>query len=130
MARIVLVDDDEDLRKMLRRVLERAGHEVQEAEDGRVAIELYGKTSSDLIITDLVMPEHEGIQTIVECLRRHPDAKIIAMSGGGRMNPGVNLDAARKLGAVGSLGKPFTHREFVDLVAQVLAEHAGGAPSP
>ena len=94
MSRILLIDDDEAFRKMLHKILESAGYEVQDAANGKVALELYRQKASDLIITDLVMPEKEGIETIREFCRIHPGVKIIAISGGGRMNPKLNLAMA------------------------------------
>ena len=87
MPRILLVDDDEAFRKMLHKTLERAGYEVQDAPNGRAALAAYSQQPSDLIITDLVMPEKEGIETIMELCRLHAGVKIIAMSGGGRSSP-------------------------------------------
>jgi CheY-like chemotaxis protein len=120
MSRILIVDDDPSFRTMLSQMLERAGYEVQEAENGNAALAAYSRQSSDLIITDLVMPEKEGIETIMEFRRTNPQAKIIAISGGGRINPEVTLDLARKLGANRCLAKPFTQREILDAVAQLL----------
>ena len=84
MARILIIDDEEKFRKMLRQMLERAGHEVVEAPDGKEGVKLYREKLTDLIITDIFMPEKEGIQTIKELKRDFPEAKIIAISGGGR----------------------------------------------
>jgi CheY-like chemotaxis protein len=121
MARILLVDDDEQFRKMLHKALERAGYEVQDAQNGDAALEMYRQCPSDLIITDLVMPEKEGIETIVELRRLNPAVKIIAISGGGRMNPATTLAMAQKLGARRTLAKPFAPHELLDTISQVLA---------
>jgi len=83
MARILLIDDDAPVRRTLRKMLERQGYEVEEAPDGKAGLTLYQENPADLIITDLIMPEMEGIETIMELRRRFPDVKIIAMSGGG-----------------------------------------------
>jgi CheY-like chemotaxis protein len=122
MPRILVVEDDVPFREMLRKILERAGYEVQEAQNGHVALELYRQQPSDLIITDLVMPEKEGIETILEFRRLNSAVKIIAISGGGRMNPAVNLAMAQKLGANRTLAKPFAPQELLDAIAEVLAE--------
>src|SRR4030095_5251414 len=84
MTRILLVDDDEQFRSMLSQSLKRAGYEVTEARNGSEGIDLYRDHPSDLIITDLIMPEKEGLETIREYRKSYPDAKIIAISGGSR----------------------------------------------
>jgi len=122
MSRILLVDDDEDFRKMLHKILARAGYQVEDAPNGQAALEIYQARPSDLIVTDLVMPEKEGIETIVEFRRQNPAVKIIAISGGSRITPTVNLAMAQKLGARRTLAKPFAPQELLDAIAQVLAE--------
>lgn len=107
---------------MLCKVLEKAGHEVRDAANGRVALELYRQEPGDLIITDLVMPEKEGLESIRELRRLNPAVKIIAISGGGRMDPRLNLVMAQNLGARKTLAKPFSNQEILDTVALVLAE--------
>src|SRR5687767_14027836 len=100
MASILLVEDDEQLRPMLKLVLERGGHQVQEAGNGKEALKIYLRHPTDLVVTDLVMPDKEGLETILELRRIYPDVKIIAMSGGGRTGGGQGyLELARKFGA-------------------------------
>ena len=89
MARILIIDDDEQVRRYLRKILEAQGHEVVAASDGKLGIELCREEPTDLIITDIFMPEKEGLETIGELRRDYPDVKIIAISGGGRTG---NLD--------------------------------------
>jgi CheY-like chemotaxis protein len=120
MPNILLVDDDESFRNMLHKTLERAGYQVEDAPNGQAALEVYQQRPSDLIITDLVMPEREGLETILELRRLYPSVKIIAMSGGGRINAKNDLIMAKKLGAKQTLAKPFSHQEILDVVAQVL----------
>ena len=122
MPRILLVDDNEPFRKMLHKTLEHAGYEVQEAPNGKAALEAYRHQPSDLVITDLVMPEKEGIETIMEFRRLNPAIRIIAISGGGRMKPKSNLEMAAKLGARATLAKPFSQQELLQAIKQVLAE--------
>ena len=122
MSRILLVDDDESFRKMLHETLQRAGYEVQDAANGKVALKLYRQDPADLIITDLFMPEKEGLETIMELRRINPDVKIIAISGGGRGGPAGSLLMARRLGAKRGLVKPFSSKEALDTVAQVLSQ--------
>jgi CheY-like chemotaxis protein len=103
MSTILVVDDDETFRRLLCQTLLRAGHEVLAADDGRGALRLYRQQPADLVITDLIMPEQEGLETILELRRLQPDLKIIAISGGGRMVPGDYLPIARHLGAARTL---------------------------
>jgi len=122
MPRILLIDDEEPLRTLLRTTLERAGYEVIEASDGQMGLQLLAESSVDLVITDLVMPEKEGLETILELRRQNGSAKIIAISGGGRINPKVNLVIAEKFGALRTLAKPFSQQEILDAVAEVLSQ--------
>lgn len=87
MPLILIIDDDDQIREMLRQMLERAGYEVTDAPNGKVAMKLYREQPADLIITDLIMPGKEGIETIIELRRDFPEVKIIAISGGGRIAP-------------------------------------------
>ena len=83
MAKILLVDDNLDLLKLLNEIISRAGHDVVMAQDGRVALQLAKREQFDLLLTDLIMPEKEGIETIMAFRKLHPATKIVAMSGGG-----------------------------------------------
>ena len=120
MASILLVDDDDPFRTMLSEVLTRAGYQVHEASDGQQAIELYQSQPTDLVITDLVMPEKEGLEMIVDLKRLNSEAKIIAMSGGGRHGAQDYLKMARAFGAHRVLAKPFSHREILETITAVL----------
>ena len=119
MIRVLIVDDDDDFRSMLCTMLERLGYDVATATNGKEAIARYRERAVDLVITDLVMPEREGIETIRELCRESPPAKIIAMSGGGRSSP-TYLRLASQLGAGRVLSKPFSHQELLDAIAAVL----------
>ena len=104
MATILVIDDQEPIRSLLRRALEGAGHEVLEASNGRLGLELYRERSADLIITDIVMPEMDGLEMISELIRNFRNVKVIAMSGGpGSEEP---LNVARLLGARQTFQKP------------------------
>ena len=122
MPRILLVDDDESFRKMLRLSLIRMGHDVVEARDGREAVRLIKEGPPDIMITDLVMPEKEGLETIDEVRRQYPALKIIAMSGGGRINASDYLKIARAMGADQVLAKPFSIDEIAASLASVMAK--------
>lgn len=121
MKTILLVDDDDAFRSMLHVTLESVGYEVREASNGKKAVDLYRKQPADLVVTDIVMPEQEGIQTLLELRKINPEVRIIAMSGGGRIGPDDYLTAAKILGAKQTLSKPFRQADFLDVVARVLA---------
>jgi DNA-binding response OmpR family regulator len=120
MASILLVDDDEQLRSMLRIVLDRAGYQVQEASNGKEALDAFSRYPADLLITDIIMPDKEGLDTIMELRHSHPDLKIIAMSGGGRVSAQNYLGLAKMLGANLALAKPFSIQELLDSVKETL----------
>ena len=122
MKRILVIDDDIQVRQMLKQILERAGYEVADAPDGKEGIELYRQTPTDLIITDIIMPEKEGIETILELRREFPDVKIIAISGGGRFDPDVYLDAAGKFGVARTFRKPVDRKELLDAIQELLGD--------
>ena len=106
---------------MIRDMLERDGYKVVLAEDGEVGLQLYLEIKPDLLITDLIMPNKEGIELIMQLSREFPDGKIIAISGGGRFDPAVYLDAAKELGAQVILRKPFKRKELIAAVEQCLS---------
>ena len=108
MARILVIEDDEFVRLTVSQALEHAGHVVANAANGDMGLKIFGEFQPDLVITDLVMPEKEGIETIVELRKLEPDLKIIAMSGGGRTKDMIFLDVAQQLGAYRALPKPFS----------------------
>ena len=122
MPRILLVDDDDLLRKMLRVTLVKMGHQVVEASDGQEALRLCDAAPPDLILTDLIMPEKEGLETIAEVHRTHPAVKIIAMSGGGRGSAENYLHLAERLGAHRTLSKPFSNEALAEAIAAVMAQ--------
>ena len=117
MARILVIEDEGDVRSLYSRILKHAGHDVIEAPDGKVGIALYRENPADLVITDIIMPEKEGIELIIELRRDFPDVKIIAVSGGGQLMASATcLRLAKGLGAVRTLAKPFSQQELVDTV--------------
>jgi len=119
VARILMIDDD-DFRDMLRRVLERAGYEVTEANNGRKGIEHVRTASTDLIITDLLMPEQEGLETIRQLRQEFPAIKILVISGSGRIGTLDFLRVAEQFGASRSLRKPIDFQELRDTVRELL----------
>jgi CheY-like chemotaxis protein len=121
MARILLIEDDDDVRNMLRVLLEDEGYDVVEAADGRVGIKLYKEVPADVIITDIIMPEKEGIETIMELQRDFPDSKIIAVSGGGsRLNGESCLELARSSGAQQVFTKPIDVDELLTTLRDMV----------
>jgi CheY-like chemotaxis protein len=120
MARILIIDDDVQTLNMLRKMLEREGYEVMDAPDGKEGLKLYRENPTDLIITDLIMPEMEGIETIQELKQDFPDIKIIAMSGGGRVGPGDYLHLAKMLGAQRTFAKPVERKELLKAIRELL----------
>lgn len=123
MATILLVEDDEGVRDILHKTLVAAGHDVEDAVNGNLAIAAYRRQPRDLVITDLVMPEKDGLETIMELRRLNPAVKIIAISGGGRtLGLGqLYLDTARTFGAGRILAKPFSSTALLTAVSEVLA---------
>lgn len=120
MARILVIEDDAPTRKTLRRVLESAGHEVVEALNGKVAVSRYREAPVHLVITDMIMSEAGGAETIASLRKDDPDVKVIARSGGGHIGPDAYLRVAEKLGASHCLTKPFGKRELLQAVQAVL----------
>jgi DNA-binding NtrC family response regulator len=118
--RILIVDDDASIRRTLNLLLSKAGYEVIQASDGSEAVRLWRDHGGDLVITDLHMPEKDGIETIMELLSHSPGMRIIAMSGGGQTKRLDLLGNATMLGAVLTIEKPFTLTEMLTLVSRVL----------
>ena len=121
---ICVIDDDESVRQTVGRILSSAGYAVVNAADGAKGLEVVEQSSPVMIITDIVMPNREGIETIIEAKRRFPGIPIIAISGGGRSGPQSFLDLARKLGADDCLAKPFRPTELLDKVAALLGSRS------
>jgi CheY-like chemotaxis protein len=122
MGRIMVVEDDKSVRELLREILKRAGHDVMAAGNGKEALSLYKKSPADLIITNILMPEKEGLETIQELRRENPDIKIIAISGGGQIGPADYLEVARRFGAMRTFSKPFDRKELLKAVDDLLEE--------
>lgn len=122
MARILIIDDEPQIRSMLTLMLEREGYEVVEASDGVAGIKLYRQNPADLIITDLIMPNKDGIGMIIDLKKEFPDVKIIAMSGGGLNKPDGYLKGAKKLGAACTLTKPIDREEMLRAVKETLRD--------
>jgi CheY-like chemotaxis protein len=121
MARILVIDDDNDVRSLAQDVLRSAGHEVVVAADGAQGIELQRAKPAAVVITDILMPEKEGLETIRDLKHEFPGLKIIAISGAGkRVKSTAYLLTARELGAQALLRKPFKSDALVQTVREVL----------
>lgn len=118
---ILVIEDDELVRDLLKQLLENEGYNVTTARNGRIGIQLYRAEPSDLVITDLIMPEKEGIETIRELRKDYPDVKIIAISGGGAIAPTEYLNIAQRLGVQKTLSKPFKTAEILEAIRQLLS---------
>ena len=121
MARILLIDDDDAVRTMLRLTLEHFGHTVIEARNGDEGLARFQHANADLVVTDIVMPEKDGLEVVMELRERHPAVKIIAISGA---DSGDYLDSARLMGAAKVLLKPFTNQRLMAAINGLLPDQA------
>jgi DNA-binding NtrC family response regulator len=121
MARILVIDDEAEIRRVLRGALEMGGHEVLEASHGNEALRLHRSTPAELVITDIFMPEIDGFEVIMALRRDDPKLKVIAISGGGRLRHMAVLQSAEQLGAFATLKKPFDLDAMLETVNQALA---------
>ncbi len=123
MHSILVIDDEQPFREAMRFTLEEEGYAVFDAENGRAGIDIYRQSPTDPIITDIVMPEYEGMETILALKREFPEARIIAMSGRQQTGPASFLGMAEKLGAGHTLTKPFRRAELLSAVRDSLDEN-------
>jgi DNA-binding NtrC family response regulator len=121
--RIMIVDDDASIRQTLQKLLSREGYEVIQAADGSEAVRLWRQRGGDLVITDLHMPQKDGIETIVELLSHSPGIRIIAMSGGGQTKRLDLLGNVALLGTILTIEKPFTIHEMMNTVSRALGSN-------
>ncbi|MBX9928726.1 MAG: response regulator [Gemmatimonadaceae bacterium] len=119
--RILCIDDDLQIRSWLQRLLVLSGWEVEVAEHGRAGVAAYRAQPADVVLTDIVMPEQEGIETIMQLRKEFPSVRIIAMSGGGSVAPRAYLLSAKTLGAKAILEKPFSRDELLAALAVAMA---------
>ena len=117
---ILLVDDDSRVRVILRRRLESAGYQMVDAPDGEVALRLYRIAPTDVVITDIVMPEMGGRQLITELLQHYPGVRVVAISGALEHDVRALLGEAERLGALRTLPKPFNTPQLLEAVRAVL----------
>jgi CheY-like chemotaxis protein len=124
MPTVLLVDDDDLSRGAVHKMLERSGYPVHSTGIGREALALYRDDPADLVITDLIMPETDGLEMIRELRKMNPHVRVLAISGGGRVDAEEYLSVARKFGAVEVLQKPFTAAQL-----KLAVESALGKPN-
>ena len=129
MATILLIDDDDEVRETLRELLEARGYDVAAAPNGRVGLEILSERGADVVITDIFMPEMEGIETIMQLRATRPGVPIIAMSGGGPWNTVQFLTTAQHLGAVETLAKPIGFDELISAVRTALKDRSSARAS-
>jgi CheY-like chemotaxis protein len=120
MPGVLIVEDDKELREMLKMSLLRKGYTVQEAENGKEAISHFKPLITDLVVTDLIMPEEDGIKVVIRLRELKPSIKIIAISGGGKVGPGSYLNLAKALGADAIYSKPFSIKDLIAKIEQLL----------
>jgi DNA-binding response OmpR family regulator len=121
MKNILVIEDNENMLRMMNDLLSRSGYHVVSAVDGIAGMKAYRAAKPDLVITDIIMPDKEGLEVIMDLVKETPKPKIIAMSGGGMMEPRTYLSLAEKLGADEIIQKPFRPAELLALVEKLLA---------
>ncbi len=126
VAKILVIDDDEIMNSMLLQLLTNAGHSVCGAPDGRIGLELFQDKRFDLVVTDIVMPEKEGLELILGIRKQNKKIPIIAISGGGRMRPEGYLSLAQKFGADYTFEKPIDKERFLAAIRECLEENTAG----
>jgi YesN/AraC family two-component response regulator len=125
VKRILIIDDDFHVRDMMERLLRRAGYDAQLAENGVEAVKMHQENPMDLLITDVIMPEKEGLEIITEFRRDYPSVKLIAISGGGRIGPANYLKMAKLLGAERTFAKPVDTSQLLSAIEELLAPGKG-----
>ena len=121
MARILVIDDQEPIRRIVRRTLEHEGHDVGEASDGKMGVHLLRQDGAAIVISDIFMPGQDGIQTLLQIRREFPGPKVLIMSGGDTTGQLDLREGVELLGAVQTLQKPFSARALIDAVNSALA---------
>lgn len=120
MKKILVIDDEAAIRVLLAKILDREGFFVITASDGKEGMKLFRKEPADLVVTDLIMPEKEGVEIIIELRKEYPGVPVIAISGGGRNSPESYLNMAKLLGACAVLEKPVQKEKFLEEVRKAL----------
>ena len=121
MSRVLVIDDNPEVREFVRTILEAAGYAVDLAADGELGIALQRARPADVVITDIFMPNQDGLETVAQLRREFPRGKVIAMSGGGERVKGRYLATAAEIGAHRLLAKPFDADELLRAVRELLS---------
>lgn len=121
MSRILVIDDDQQIRELIREILERASHTVFEADNGVAGLQRMSEETVDVVVTDIIMPDKDGLETITELRKSYPEVRIIAISGGGRRVNRDYLPTAQAFGADRVLYKPFRPQDVMDAIDEVSA---------
>lgn len=124
MARVLIIDDHHLARTSLRALVDSCGHEAREAADGREGLALITDFGPDIVITDIVMPNIDGVEIIRRIHDAHPDIKIIAISGGGRLQPESYLEVADVMGVHATLKKPFEREDLEAVMNTALGSRS------
>jgi two-component system response regulator (stage 0 sporulation protein F) len=130
MAKIIVIDDEEDIRVVLKQVLERAGYDVSVAESGKEGLKLMEEEGADLVITDVIMPGMDGVSLTREIREKFRDTRILVISGGGNVAPKsyepgaisttAFLSSAKNAGADETMTKPFDRQELMKIISELL----------
>ena len=126
MAKVLVIDDKEEIRSVLQDMLEMSGYEVDTAEDGKKAKDLYDKTEYDAVITDIIMPEQDGFKVILDFRNKKQLDRLIAISGGGRTSSEDYLNIATHFGVTSIFSKPPNYKDLLAKVDEIVASHAQG----
>ena len=129
MERILVIDDEPHILLMVKKMLERAGYDVDLASNGSEGLRLFNKLRPVLVITDIIMPEKEGLETIREMKRINSDLVIIAMSGGGKISADNYLETAKIFGASRLIEKPFSQKQLLSYVEELVGPGKGNSPA-
>jgi DNA-binding NtrC family response regulator len=127
--KILVIDDEEDICEMTKLLLEKSGHDVTCTTDARLAARLLREQKFEAVITDMLMPDKDGLEVMADVRRHHPEVRIIASSGGGRVSSDSYLHIARKSGAHALLSKPFTLPELLTSIETAFQTQGGTQPA-
>jgi CheY-like chemotaxis protein len=122
MPSVLVIDDEDQIRRLIREALEQAGYVVEEARGGKEGLERYRTNPADVVLMDILMPDQDGLESMLTLRREFPAFRVIAMSGGGMIGVLNFLDVAKMMGACRTLQKPFEMKALLDAVAAASAE--------
>lgn len=126
MPKVLIIDDEADIRSVLKDMLGMSGYEVDTAENGKEAKELYDKNEYDVVITDIIMPEQDGFEVILDYRNKNQLDRIIAISGGGRTSSKDYLNIANHFGVSSIFSKPPNYKDLIAKVDEIVAAHKKG----